>query len=490
MTSKTGQWGVTIAALVAVFAVGCDGESDAPPACTNQQCIEQNGGEPAICNASSTCVALKSVDCTEVHGDVSNDDVIVIGEMVPLTGEFAPSSVAQHEGAILGIEEAQGAGRPLAMLSCHDLDDSDRVAVHLIETVGVPAIIGPAFSGVTVKTAQAHAIPAGVMLVSPTATSPTITGLADDGLVWRTISSDALQAVPLADLVSQLETRIRADLGLAPTEPVRLAMTVKQDAYGLGLADSVTPLIMLNGQPLTGDNAMNVLRSEYADPEEDPNVDYAPIVADVVAFAPHIVMALGTSEGVTRIMTGVEQDWPMMDPPPFYLFPDGGASVSDLDTAIGTDDALRLRILGTAPGRRGEKFAPFESRYVARFGGPPEIFAENGYDAAYVVAYAAAAASETTGKGIAAGIARLLQGTAVTVGPDGAGAGFGELAAGSSIDLDGISSTLGFDEAGDLEMDIDIWCLGRGPADELVLNSSGQYYDAAAGTLQGMIACQ
>jgi branched-chain amino acid transport system substrate-binding protein len=376
------------------------------------------------------------------------------------------------------------------MLSCHDIDDSDRVAVHLIETVGVPAIIGPAFSGVTIKTAQAHAIPAGVMIVSPTATSPTITGLADENLVWRTISSDALQAVPLADLVSQLEVRIRADLALDPADAVRLAMTVKQDAYGLGLADAVTPLIMLNGQPLTGDNAMNVLRAEYADPEEDPNVDYAPVVADVVAFAPHIVMSLGTSEVVTRILTGVEQDWPMMAPPAYYLFPDGGASVTDLDAAIGTDDALRLRILGTAPGRRGEKFAPFESRYVARFGGSPEIFAENGYDAAWVVAYAAAAAAETTGKAMAAGIARLLQGTAVAVGPDLAGMGFGELAAGNAIDLDGISSTLGFDEAGDLEMDIDIWCLGRGTSSELVLNSSGQYYDAAAGALQGAIDCQ
>ncbi|HZO14892.1 MAG TPA: hypothetical protein VFB62_16570, partial [Polyangiaceae bacterium] len=356
--------------------------------------------------------------------------------------------------------------------------------------VGVPAIIGPAFSGVTIKTAQAHAIPAGVMIVSPTATSPTITGLADENLVWRTISSDALQAVPLADLVSQLEVRIRADLALDPADAVRLAMTVKQDAYGLGLADAVTPLIMLNGQPLTGDNAMNVLRAEYADPEEDPNVDYAPVVADVVAFAPHIVMSLGTSEVVTRILTGVEQDWPMMAPPAYYLFPDGGASVTDLDAAIGTDDALRLRILGTAPGRRGEKFAPFESRYVARFGGSPEIFAENGYDAAWVVAYAAAAAAETTGKAMAAGIARLLQGTAVAVGPDLAGMGFGELAAGNAIDLDGISSTLGFDEAGDLEMDIDIWCLGRGTSSELVLNSSGQYYDAAAGALQGAIDCQ
>src|SRR5262245_33801755 len=134
MTLKTGQWGVTIAALSAAFAVGCNGDGDTPAACTNQQCIDQNGGKPAICNTSSTCVALESVDCTEVHGDVASDDVIVIGEMVPLVGEFAPSSVAQHEGAVLGIEEAQSAGRPLALLSCHDIDDSDRVAAHLIDT--------------------------------------------------------------------------------------------------------------------------------------------------------------------------------------------------------------------------------------------------------------------------------------------------------------------------------------------------------------------
>ncbi len=71
-----------------------------------------------------------------------------------------------------------------------------RAAKHLVDDVQVPAILGPAFSGVAINTAKQITIPSKVLLVSASATSPLITDLDDDGLVWRTCPSDALQSDP------------------------------------------------------------------------------------------------------------------------------------------------------------------------------------------------------------------------------------------------------------------------------------------------------
>jgi branched-chain amino acid transport system substrate-binding protein len=110
------------------------------------------------------------------------------------------------------------------------------VARHLAKDVGVPAILGPAFSGDTLKVATEVTVPAGTLLFPSSATAAAITNLNDKGLVWRTCPSDAIQAVPLAGLVSDMEAKIRIDQTLPASTQIKVAITVKGDAYGSGLA--------------------------------------------------------------------------------------------------------------------------------------------------------------------------------------------------------------------------------------------------------------
>ena len=220
---------------------------------TNQQCLDRFGGNPAICRQpDGTCVKLLTDDCQEVYPTdvLADDDTIVLGFMGPLKDEFASNGVPQWEGIQLAVNEfetfAKGlpvAGsterRHVAVLACHDIDNPIGVAEHLVNTVRVPAIFGPAFSGITLDVATQVTVPKGTLIMSSSATSPAITDLDDNGLVWRTCPSDALQAVPLNFLVADEENTIRSDLGLTSSDPIRLAMAVKGDAYGKGLADAV-----------------------------------------------------------------------------------------------------------------------------------------------------------------------------------------------------------------------------------------------------------
>jgi branched-chain amino acid transport system substrate-binding protein len=85
-------------------------------------------------------------------------------------------------------------------------------------------------------------IPKGVLLFSPSSTSATITTLEDNGLVWRTAPSDALQAVPLRDQLGALNALVG--------NTAKLAVVNKDDAYGAGLSATVIQGLTWNGGPL------------------------------------------------------------------------------------------------------------------------------------------------------------------------------------------------------------------------------------------------
>ncbi len=488
----------------------CDAEGICQPpgqACTTaNECIDAANGAPAAC-IDNVCVTLTSEHCQVVVPEdaIGNDNAIFIGWMGPLTGDFESIGVPIQQAVQLALEEieqfsnglpggAGGARRKLAMIACHDLDDHIGVARHLAEVVKVPAIVGPAFSGITLDVTTDVTIAAGVLAISPSATSPAITDIDDNGLVWRTAPSDAFQAIPLAYLVDQAETAIRTELGLMPTDDIKIAAASKGDAYGQGLVGSLTEILTFNGRDVTGNIAANAFQAEqYPDPSTMA-VDFSPYQQSIIAFAPHLVLPLGTNEGITSIMGGVEVGWPSTPPParPRYLFPDGGRLDELLDLTEDNAD-LRLRVKGTVPGKQGANYQSFALRFTQRFGKTPGTFAENAYDAAYLLAYAIVATGEVrpSGAEIAEGLKKMTGGqTNITAGPNQLNAGFNAVGSGGSIEFHGASGPLDFDpETGEAASDIDIWCVGLDNQDNAIFISSGQFYDAANGVVVGTDSC-
>ncbi len=476
---------------------------------TNQECLDRIG-EPAICRQpDGTCVQLTTTACQQVYPDsvLSDDSTIVLGYMGPLVGEFASNGVPQWEGIQLAINEfetfakglpvANGTDRRhVAVVACHDDDDPIGVAQHLVNTVRVPAILGPAFSGITLDVATQVSVPKGTLLMSSSATSPAITDLDDNGLVWRTCPSDAIQAVPLNFLVEDQEKVVRNDLGLTSSDTIRLAMAVKGDAYGKGLADAVNANLKFNGKSPAA-NGNDFLQLNYDDPQVNPSFDFSGTISQIVAMKPHIILPLGTTEAITKIVQGVEDNWPTTNPVPprpRYIIPDGGRLDELLAiTGMGNDD-LRHRVLGTIPGRTTPLYQAFKINFKAfHQNKDPGAYADAAYDSFYLLSYAIVAqgAGQISGAVLNEGLKKMIGGTPISAGTNDINAAFKALGSGA-IDYDGVSGHLNFDvSTGEAPADIDVWCVVLDSNNKAVFVSSGQYYDSTQSKVVGTrTACE
>ena len=483
----------------------------------------QKLGDFHICRKSDhTCQALQSSLCTTVDGDYTSDAAIIFGAVGPtsggdaLTGRTIENSVKlaidDFETAANGLPPAPGTStrRPLVVVGCDDTSDSNTAvaaAQHLVGTVGVPAIIGAAFSGITLQMATAVTIPGGVLTISPSATSVVLTDLQDHDLVWRTSPSDVLQAAAVKEYVPFLEQQVRTELALTPADKVTLLVFNKGDAYGAGLAEALEPILEVNGaNALAPSNSGFYGRFAYGNPD-DPTNDppkYAEARLAALAGKPHIILVFGTTEAVTEIFAPVEQQWDSSQPPvthkPHWLFSDGGLVPDLWDTVVTTNDALRRRVTGTVPGTTDLLFQSYKQNYTTKYGGDgtsPDVFGGAGaYDATYLIAYsvAALAGQPVTGTSLAAVLAAGRMGSdtpppdVVNVGKSGINGAFQRLSAGQSIDFQGASGPLDFDlTTGEAQSDIQIWCMSTditGHAEAGI--SSGIYYSASSASLVGV----
>ena len=71
----------------------------------------------------------------------------------------------------------------------------------LVTSDKVNAIVGADCSGVTTAILQNVAMPNGVVMISPSATSPALSTLPDNGLFFRTAPSDARQGEIVANIL-------------------------------------------------------------------------------------------------------------------------------------------------------------------------------------------------------------------------------------------------------------------------------------------------
>lgn len=492
---------------------GCVVAAATPAAkeCTvNADCAAK--GDNFICRKSDNkCASIVSAECTHVVGDYKNDSAIIIGSILPTAGPDQTSGLPIQDAIDVALADFQSvnnlpavpgstARRPLVLIGCNDnSDDTAAVAAakHLSENVKVPAIIGSAFSGITIKISTEVTIPAGVFLISPSATSVAITSISDNGLLWRTSPSDLIQADAHAALYPLIETKV---LGGA-SRSVKVAIANKGDAYGQGLSGALQSKLVINGKPFldAGNNDFRLV-SDYGDPDGQTPPDYANTIAKIIALKPDIAYLLGTTEVVTELLKGIETGWPAATPRPTYLVADG-ALVSEMwDTVNAVTDPtaredLRHRILGSVPGTLNANFQKFKVLYdsrikdgtVATTGG-----AANAYDAFYNIAYAVVAAGTKpiTGASIAEGMGQLVA-TGVPVLEVGAAninTAFTTLAAGQKIDFNGASGPLDYDlQTGEASSDIQVWCMPLSGGNAGVGTTTTAFYNAQTKALAGTI---
>jgi branched-chain amino acid transport system substrate-binding protein len=490
-----------------------DAGDGGPPECAvNADCNAH--GDYWVCRKSDfKCVSLVTTDCLTVLGDYKNDSAVTFGAILPTTGPDKSTGIpnlnalrlAMNDfGMVNGLPPTPGttARRPLVLVSCSDNSDdatAERSAHHLTDDVRVPAIIGAAFSGITIKVATDVTIPAGVLLISPSATSVAITTLEDNGLVWRTVASDAIQAKADLALFPQIENDIVANL--PSPRNIKVAIANKGDAYGTGLAQAVGDGLKFNGKSaLSQINAADPPSGDFAsfDYGDESAPNYAKAIAEITTQTPDAIFLFGTTEALTDVMVGVENDWPAGVTRPLYILSDGALVQEATDIANGnpaTPDSanLRKRILGTVPGTSNANFAKFEILYESKISdgtSPSSAGTANSYDAFYTLAFdvVAAGAKPLTGANLAAGFAKQIDktGGTIDVGSTNINSAFQKLVAGQGFDLSGASGPLDFDLAtGDAPSDIEIWCLPLTAGKAGAGQATTVYYNASTSTLSG-----
>ncbi len=147
----------------------------------------------------AVCMLLIN-SCDKHEVTETQTETIKIGVLLPLTLEGVQSVMNKRlKGIILAKEEINSKGlildKKIELIIADNqgkYDENLLKAEELIEN-GCVAIIGAIWSSRTIDVAQKVTIPNHIVLISPASTSPLITDLDDNNLVFRTIPSDVFQ---------------------------------------------------------------------------------------------------------------------------------------------------------------------------------------------------------------------------------------------------------------------------------------------------------
>ena len=405
-------------------------------------------------------------DCPTLFGateaQLASGNVVLLGTLLPSTGALGSVGPSMERAVWLAVDQLNQLGgldgRRFAVLSCDDGTGGDekagRAAAHLIE-VGVQAIVGPAASSTSIQVLAEHARAAGVVLVSPSATSPDLTEQFDDGLLWRTAPSDLIQGAALS-----------AYLRAGGFE--RVAVVNRNDTYGNAFTDTIRRAF-----------CPDCTVDEFFTRSYDPAAPDAPAIIDELeGFAPDVTVLIAYLEDGLEVLSAAEAATTF--PLETFVLADGMRDARLLDALA--NDVLKDRLFGTAPASPvGETFVAFTSEYAARWGAQPGVFNAQAYDATYLLAYAIAAAGpgvSPAGASIARNLTRLSAGPRVEVGRAGFLEGVRALRStgDATIDFHGASGPLDFDpRSGEAPADIEGWRLDR-PRGRIV--STGVLYTA------------
>ena len=159
---------------------------------------------------------------------------VKLGVEFGFTGPIESLTGPMSAGAELAMKEVTDSGMLLdgatvtsirADSGCIDNGLAVSGAERLIAE-GVNGIIGGDCSGVTGAMLQNVAIPNGMVMISPSATSPGLTTMEDNGLFFRTSPSDAREGEVMAEIL--MERGVKS-----------IALTYTNNDYGKGLADAI-----------------------------------------------------------------------------------------------------------------------------------------------------------------------------------------------------------------------------------------------------------
>ncbi|MDJ0881609.1 MAG: ABC transporter substrate-binding protein [Gammaproteobacteria bacterium] len=353
------------------------------------------------------------------------------------TGPLESLTPPIYAGVKLAVDQvnAQGGvlkGSKIELLkgdsTCADATAASNVADRMVNSEKVSAIVGPMCSGATIAAANNAAIPGGVPLISPSATSPALTTLKDNDLVFRTAPSDAYQGEMMAKMLKAKGIN-------------EVAISYVNNDYGKGFAEALADAFKAIGGQVAANEA-----------HEDGKADYRGEVGSLASSGAEtlVVLAYADGSGQTIIRQAMESG-------DFAKFVGGDGMVGDkLIGALGGN----IDMIATKPGSpelAGK--APFVKAAKAAGMDPDAVFSAQAYDAGFILALAIEKAGSADRAAIAKQVRNVATAPGVEILPGEWKKAVAAIKAGKDINYQGASGNHEFDKVGDVpgvivEMDI------------------------------------
>ncbi|WP_265499858.1 ABC transporter substrate-binding protein [Paracoccus beibuensis] len=298
---------------------------------------------------------------------------IKLGVSLGFTGPLESMAPGMQSGAELAMKEVSDSGLLLdgstvtsvtGDSTCIDAAAATATVERLITAENVKGIVGGMCSGETIASLENVAKPNGIVMISPSATSPALSTIEDDGLFFRTSPSDARQGEVMANII--MERGIDT-----------VAVTYTNNDYGKGLADSFQAAFEEKGGTVTVNSA-----------HDDGKADYSAEVAALSAAGGDALVVAGyVDQGGSGIVRAA------LDTGAFdtFVFPDGMVGQA-LEDNFGTEIEGSF---GQNPAAEGEGRETYLSMAEeAGFDGSGAFSAE-AYDAAALMLLAMAKAGSS-----------------------------------------------------------------------------------------------
>jgi len=339
---------------------------------------------------------------------------IKMGIILGFTGPIESLTPAMAASAELAFKEASDSGSLLggetitpvrADSTCVDSAAAQSAAEGLVSQ-GVAAIMGADCSGVTGAIASNVAVPNGVVMISPSATSPGLTTLDDKGLFFRTAPSDARGGQILADITK--DRKIKS-----------VAITYTNNDYGKGLADVYEAAVKAHGISVTTVAA-----------HEDGKADYSAEVATLASAGGDAVAVIGyLDQGGKGIIQG------SLDSGAFdtFILSDGMIGQALVD-AFGKGLS---KSFGSLPGSTGKGAGVFATVAGAAGIDPSAPYTGESYDAAALIILAMQAGGSADRASIAKNVMGVANGPGKKIYPGQLKKALDLLAKGKAVDYEG-----------------------------------------------------
>ena len=380
--------------------------------------------------ASAATLALAGAAHADAHGPVT------LGISLGFTGPLESLAPPMAAGAEMAMAEVTASGQLLggkAITSvrgdstCIDASAAVAVAERLITSDGVDGIVGAMCSGATTAMLTNVAVPNGMVMISPSATSPALSTVEDNGLFFRTAPSDARQGVVMAEILM--------DRGID-----NVAVTYTNNDYGLGLANSFAEAFAAAGGTVT-----------LVAAHEDERADYSAEVGALASAGGDALVVAGYVDSGGSGIIRAALDTGAFDT---FVFPDGMVGQALVDN-FGTEINGSF---GQFPGTDSDGAEIYHNMASAAGFDGTSAFSKESYDAAALIMLAMQAAGSTVPADYAQHVMNVANAPGEQILPGQLGRALELIAAGQDIDYVGASAVelVGPGESGGAYREIEI----------------------------------